>query len=243
MRQILVFFIVIAFCSCKQKNEQTRTTQSNVSADSISKSSIERSTEKTENKRTKLTTLEWENYEDSLRNQILKHKENETLKESFLQEMYIRNVAKISKDSLLVTIPFDLHGPDCGAPDCYSTDVSFNFKLGNILVFPKDLQFQEYKHGCVDKEEKLNGSFQLIEQTAKHVIYHSSKYRRTMVFFSSKNENGTTAYYFTEVGQNTINGKNVYSIVKDYNEENKNSIYPFTSWILTTNEYENFLSK
>ena len=149
----------------------------------------------------------------------------------------------VSKDSLFVTIPFDLHGADCGAPDCYSTDISFSFKFGDTLIFPKILQFQEHEHGCVDKEKQLKESFQLVEQTDKHIIYHSTKYKRTLVLFRSNKANGTTAYYFTEVGRNKINGKNIYNIVKDYNEEDKNSIYPFTSWDLTTNEYENFLHK
>jgi hemerythrin superfamily protein len=43
------------------------------------------------------------------------------------------------------------------------------------------------------------------------------------------------------VGQGRINGKNIYKIMKDYNEEDENSIYPFTSWVLSTNDYENFI--
>jgi len=61
-----------------------------------------------------------------------------------------------------------------------------------------------------------------------------------LVLFSSNKENGTTAFYFTGVGLNRINGQNVYTIMNDYKED-KDSIYPFTSWVLTTSEYENFL--
>lgn len=188
-----------------------------------------------------MTIPEWKKHEDSLRNEILESKKNKILKESFLQEMYIRKVVSDLKDSLSVTIPFNLHGPDCIAPDCYSTDLSFSFKLGDSLVFPEKLPFQEHEHGCVDKEKRLAGSFQLIEQTDKHVIYHSIKHKRTLVLFSSNDSCGTSAYYFAAVPPNKINGKNVYDIVKDYNEEDKNSIYPFTSWVLTTSQYENFL--
>lgn len=150
-------------------------------------------------------------------------------------------MATISNDSVTVDIPFNVHGPDCGAPDCYSTDIRFSFKLGDKLIFPKNLPFTEHEHGCVDKEQKLSGTFQLIEESIKHVIYYSTKHKRTLVLFCSNKENGTTAYYFTGLGDNRINGQNVYNITKEYNDEDKNSIYPFTSWVLTTSEYENFM--
>ncbi|HEX6180963.1 MAG TPA: hypothetical protein VFZ47_06925, partial [Chitinophagaceae bacterium] len=132
-------------------------------------------------------------------------------------------------------------GADCAAPDCYSTDISFHFKLGDTLIFPQQVQFQEREHGCVKKITNLAGGFQLIEQTDRHVIYHSNKYKRTLVLFRSNKESGTFAYFFKEVDQHRINGENLYKIVKDYNEEDKNSIYPFTSWILSA-DYEKFLN-
>ena len=241
MRQTFTFLTIIFLGACGQNSEPTSTTYNVVSKDSIDKSDTTKTYKKTKSETAKLTTLEWEKHEDSIRNEILKRKENKIVKESFLQEMYIRNVVTVSNDILVFNIPFNLHGPDCGAPDCYSTDISFNFRLGNTLIFPKTLHFDEHEQGCVDKEKRFKGSFQLVEQTDKYIIYHSIKHKRTLVLFRSNNDNGTTAYYFTGVGQNRINGANLYSITKDYNEEDKNSIYPFTSWILTTNEYENFL--
>ena len=241
MRQTFTFLAIIFFGACGQNSEPTSTTLNVVSKDSIEKSDTPTTYKKTKSETAKLTTLEWEKQEDSIRNEILKRKDNKIVKESFLQEMYIRNVVAVSNDSLFFNIPFNLHGPDCGAPDCYSTDISFNFRLGNTLIFPKTLPFDEHEQGCVDKEKRFKGSFQLVEQTDKHIIYHSIKHRRTLVLFRSNKDNGTTAYYFTGVGQNRINGTNLYSITKDYNEEDRNSIYPFTSWILSTNEYENFL--
>ncbi|MGK2860371.1 MAG: hypothetical protein ACSLE0_00425 [Chitinophagaceae bacterium] len=243
MRQILTFLIISVLCSCGEQNEQAKPTLKNVVSNDSSIFPDNLATEgKAENRKTDYTPPDWKKQLDSLRNEIIKRKENRILKESFLQEMYIRNVVNVSKDSLFVDIPFNMHGPDCGAPDCYSTDVSFSFKLGSILVFPEKLQFQEHEHGCVEKESKLSGTFQLVEQTERHILYHSAKHKRTLVLFSLNDENGAVAYYFTEVGQNRITGKNVYSIRDVYNEKHKNSIYPFTSWVLTTNEYENFLN-
>jgi len=241
MRQILTFLTILVLCSCGQENEQAKTSQNTISKDSSIMSLNSVTDDKVKNKTTEPEIVDWEKHQDSLRNEILNGKKNKILRESFLQEMYIRNVITISKDSLVVNIPFNLHGPDCGAPDCYSTDISFTFKLADIFIFPKNLQFQEHEHGCVDKELKLSGIFQLVEETENHVIYYSTKYKRTLAIFSSNKKNGTTAFYFTGVGQNRINGQNVYTIMNDYNEDDKNSIYPFTSWVLTTNEYENFI--
>lgn len=184
---------------------------------------------------------DWEKHQDSLRKEILDGKENQLLKESFLQEMYVRNVAAVANDSIEIHIPFDVHGADCGAPDCYSTDIRFSFKLGNKLVFPKNLQFIEFESGCVDQEQTISGHFLLIEKTEKHVIYYSAKHKRTLVLFSSNEISGTIAYYFTGLEQNRINGTNVYSIMRNFNEEDENSIYPYTSWVLTTNEYDHVI--
>lgn len=241
MRQILTFLTILVLCSCGHQNEQTNTSQNTTALDSDNVSTVNVIDEKSNNKTTKNDLGNWEKYQDSLRSEILNGKENKILKESFLQEMYIRNVATISNDNLTLNIPFNLHGPDCGAPDCYSTDISFSFKLGDELIFPKNIEFNEHEHGCVDKEQKFSGKFHLLEETQNHVIYYSSKPKRTLVLFSSNKENGTTAFYFTGLEEDRINGQNVYHITKEYNDEDKNSIYPFTSWVLTTNEYENFM--
>ena len=241
MRQVLTFLTVLMLCSCGQENEQTKTSQNTTLLDSGNISTVMVTDEKVQDKTTGIDFNNWEKYQDSLRNVILNRKKNKVLKESFLQEMYIRNVATISNDTVTLNIPFDVHGPDCGAPDCYSTDISFSFKLGDKLIFPNNIKFFEDEHGCVEKEQKFSGDFKLLEETTDHVIYYSEKHKRTLVLFSSNKENGTTAFYFTGLSENRINGQNVYNITKEYNDEDENSIYPFTSWVLTTNEYENFI--
>ena len=241
MRQILTFLTILILCSCGQQNEQTQTSQNITPLDNGNISTVIGKNEKFQKKTTEKDLTDWEKYQDSLRNEILIGKKNKILKESFLQEMYIRNVATISNDTVTLNIPFNLHAPDCGAPDCYSTDISFSFKLGNKLKFPKNIKFFEHEHGCVDKEQKFSGDFKLLEETTNLVIYYSGKHKRTLVLFSSNEETGTTAYYFTGLNENRINAQNVYNITKEYNDEDTNSIYPFKSWILTTNVYENFM--
>lgn len=242
MKKILAILLIITVCSCKQKVDGTNISQVNTSEDSIIVSQIPNTNSWKTNKITDQDLLNWEKQQDSIRSEILKSKTNKVLKESFLQEFYIRNVARVSNDSLFVTIPFDLHGPDCGAPDCYSTDISFSFPIGEKLIFPKRLTIREHEHGCVEKETQLTGTFQLTEQTNRHIIYHSDKPRRTLVLFNKDKENQAKAYYFTGLAKHIINGKNVYTITHDYNENDPNSIYPFTSWVLSTNEYEHFLN-
>lgn len=241
MRQILAFLVILVLCSCGQGNEKTETFQSTSHFDSGNVSNVLATDENINNKTIGKDFIDWEKYQDSLRNEILKGKKNKILKESFFQEMYIRNVATISNDIVTVNIPFNVHGPDCGAPDCYSTDIRFSLKLGYKLKFPKYISFTEHEHGCMDNEQKLSGVFQLLEETTNFVIYYSNRQKRTLVLFSSNKENETSAFYFTGLGENRITGQNVFNITKEYNEENKNSIYPFTSWVLTTNEYENFI--
>ena len=243
MKQIHAFFIMITFCACGQSGEQRKQTQSDIPVNDVSIADTSKESKKLEDKAFELMMAEWEKHEDSLRNVILERKENIVLKESFMQEMYIRDVVKVSNDNLFIIIHFDLHGPDCGAPDCYTNEVSFSFRLGDTLIFPQKLQFREHLHGCVSKEERLTGDFELIEQTDRHIIYYSAAHKRTLVLFSSNKECGTTAYYFTDIKHNRVNGDNLYNITKDYNEEDENAIYPFTSSALTINEYEVFLPK
>jgi hypothetical protein len=89
----------------------------------------------------------------------------------------------------------------------------------------------------------LTGYFQLKELGTNYVIYHSGNSKTTLVLFRTNKECGTSAYYFENVGPERINGKNVYKIMNDFQEEDKNSIFPERSTILSTNEYEGFMHK
>jgi hypothetical protein len=242
MRHLFTILLLSIFCSCEQKTKQPDITPTSIRPDSIANPAAPTPAASKEvvPASRKLSDIEWQQYQDSLRNELLKTKEHTIVKESLLQELYIRDVATVTNDSVFITIPFNLHGLDCGAPDGYSTDVSFSFKLSDPLLFPQTVVFREHEHGMVEKETNLAGNFQLIEQNAKHVIYHSPQYKRTLVLFA-KPESGTFAFYFTGVGKNRINGTNVYHIMDDYSEEKKNSIYPFTSTVLKTGLYEHFL--
>lgn len=235
MKWTTLILLTLIICSCGQ-NSQHIENQKEKTVIKVAVIDSSRTTSAFKNKDSNSTILKWEGKQDSLRNVLLQKLEHTSLKNSFLQEMYLRNVIQVSKDQLFVSIPFNLHGPDCGAPDCYSTIVSFGIKSKGPLVFPEKLNVEEQETGCIEKETKLTGIFQLIDQSDQFVMYHASKLKRTLVLFRTRNETGTLAYYFTEVNKNSINRKNVFNIMNDFNEEDPQAIYPFTSWILTTNE-------
>lgn len=223
--------LILLFCSCKEGSTQNKDKSNNNQANSI--------VNKKEPNRTE-ATLNWQEYQDSLRNEILKKKENKVIKESFLREMYIRNVVTVSNDSLLFHIPFNLHRPDCGAPDCYSTNLSFGFKFGDSIIFPERINFREHESGCIDDETNISGKFNLIKQTNNYIIYYSNQYQRGLALFNSNKDVGTTALYFTNIKLDEMNIKNIYSKMDVENENFDEENYPITSLILMTNEYEHF---
>ncbi len=236
MKPLLTVLSIFLFCACAQQNQQTASPPAQ-KADSSATASSSPTSEKTKPK----STDPFELQQDSLRNEILKRKDNTLLKNSFLQEMYLRDVVQVANDSLHFNIPFNLHALDCGAPDCYSNDFSFSFRLGDALIFPKNLPFREHEHGCTDKETHRSGTFSLIEQTDKHIIYHSSEHKITLVLLSPDENRYTNAFYFNGVEQQEINGTSLYKITDMQDKNFDEYKYPNRSWVLSTNDYEHFL--
>lgn len=170
--------------------------------------------------------------QDSLRNVILKSKPNKILKESFLQELYIRNAVEVKNNEIVGNIVFNLHGPDCGAPDCFSNDVSFKMKLTNPFKFPKTLEIFEKEDGCIEKKHQYKDTFVLVEESKKFVLYHSAKLKKSLVLFRNYKDFGSTAFYFVNVSKNQITEKNLRTLIENYSENDPKSIYPFSSWSL-----------
>ncbi|WP_300675307.1 hypothetical protein [Soonwooa sp.] len=179
--------------------------------------------------------------QDSLRNVILKSKTNKILKESFLQELYIRNAVDVKNNEIVGNIVFNLHGPDCGAPDCFSNDVSFKMKLTNPFKFPKTLEVSEQENGCVEKKNQYKDTFVLVEESKDFVLYHSAKLKKSLILFRNYKDFGSTAFYFTDVSKNQITEKNLKTLIENYNEDTPKSVYPFSSWSLDTSDYQTFL--
>lgn len=184
----------------------------------------------------------WEDYQDSLRQILFKSKESKILKQSFLAEYYLRNVVKLKHDSVYFNLDFDLHGYDCGAPDCYSTLVKFHFKLGDSLVFPNEIAFKEKETGCIEKESNLSGKFGLVERTNEVVIYHDEKHLRNLILFSTNKKIPDYAFYIVGM-KNEFTSANVVNELNkmELSADEKGGISAFRSTTLTTNEYERFL--
>lgn len=137
------------------------------------------------------------------------------LRNSFLKELYTCGVATVENDNVKVAIPFDVHGTDCGAPDCYTTEVRFAFPLRKEVVLPKSLAFEEEETGCVEPY-RLTDVFQLQEQTPDYVIYYAPKHKRTLLIFKNRSMQSTNAFYCLGLAAGRIHRKNVYRVYEDY---------------------------
>ncbi len=187
---------------------------------------------------------DFDGYQRALRQHILNQKKDNYLKKSILQEFYIRGMLIATSDSIQIELPFDLHGFDCGAPDGYTTWVRFSLpRKKERVVFPKKLPFEEEQTGF--EEYHFKDTYELVEATMKHVIYHCPKHKRTLVLFYDRRASGfnTNAFYFVEVNRKQLNGRNIYRVVEEYNHrKNENEqIFPYTCTKLNTTEYESFI--
>lgn len=235
----LIVFVLLACNNIEKKNSEP--IRINAELDSIKYTNPKRMESLKEvkaNGSNKSTSLDdWQRFQDSIRNIILSKKENEILKNSVLQEAYIKNIVWVKHDTLYFSIQFDLHGFDCGAPDCYSTDLKFNLKFRDSLRFPNKLPFTIHEHGCVKKEINSSAVFQLMESDTNFITYHSSSNKSTLVIFKSDNR-GEFIYYFVGVKPETIKGKLVHKIIEVYEEENPKSIAPYRSVAMLNSDYE-----
>jgi hypothetical protein len=182
----------------------------------------------------------WEDKQDSLRNVILQSKSNASLKSSFFQEFYIKGFVNQVNGKIKFYLPFDLHGFDCGAPDCYSTTIIFTIPATNPVVFPKQISFTLLESGCgIDTEISKKGTFEIAEKTSEYINYYSKKERSNLILIGNKQS--SSIYYFVDVEPNSIKVNLIDKIINEYDDENPNSIVPYRSTKMLTNEYENFL--
>ncbi len=222
------FFFSLLFLSCSNtEKKEVITEQTEESEKLIAK-----------NENVIKAELTFEETQDSLRTVLLNSKPNENLKTSILQELYIRGLVNQNNDKIEFKLPFNLHGFDCGAPDCYSTDITFEITAKEPIEFPKTINFSLFEHGCeIEKEISEDGIFELVEQSPEFVNYYSKKQQSNLVIFIKKRK----LYYFPDTKPNSIKAELIDKIFDDFNEKDENAIVPYQSTIMTTNEYENFI--
>ncbi|UII20311.1 hypothetical protein [Fulvivirga ligni] len=186
-----------------------------------------------------LVMLDWQTTQDSLRKVLLKSKPDNFLKGSMLVELYIRNVITISDDSLYLNIPFNLHSFDCGAPDCYSTDLKFGFPHHNQLMFPDEITYGIHEHGCVDSELHLSGVMSKINQDDNFVSYYLKELHQTLIILAD-DERKEYAYLFEEVEPDSIQMNRIQELLSNLPDT---ASVPYRSFQLITPEYEIFLGE
>lgn len=220
----VLFTLLLISCSSKEKKDKVDK-QWNIL------------TEKTMPTKAKLS---FEETQDSLRKQLLKSKSNKNLKSSLLQELYIRGLVDQVDNKILFDLNFNLHGFDCGAPDCYSTNISFEIAAKEPIEFPDKINFELLEQGCgIENKNLTNGLFELVEVSTKYVNYYSKKQQSNLVILGEKKK----LYYFPNTEPNAIKVKLLDQLFEQYDDEDPNAIVPYQSITMTTNEYENFLVK
>ena len=179
----------------------------------------------------------FEKEQDSLRIVLVQKKENKALANSVFQELYIRDNIKIKSHSIFFYIQLDLHFWDCGAPDSYSHLLNFSIPLDKINNLPKKLFITETKIEP-DKKNKVQViEFELLQSNVAYCIFHSEKYRKSLIVFKSGKKTGTSLYYFQNLSRKKIRSTPIYKLIENgYKEDDA----PWHSKQLQI-EYESFL--
>ncbi|GJH40917.1 hypothetical protein RCZ04_14670 [Capnocytophaga sp. HP1101] len=190
---------------------------------------------------------DYDGYQRAIRKLVLQQKAENYLKNTCLEEFYLLGFASTTKDSIKVILPFNLHSFDCGAPDCYTTEVRFSLVKEKPIVFPEKLAFYEEQTGCTENYHFKN-VYKLVEATHKHVIYHCKAWRRTLVLFFPKEKGSWSgdANYFVGASSKRFNGKNIYTVAQNYDEnktESEWNIAPYMIKSFKQREYEHMLKE
>lgn len=154
----------------------------------------------------------------------------------FLEEMYKREIAKKEDGGIQFRIPFDMHDKGCISPDCFQTDISFKITADDLSNFPATLAYKEKEYGeCVPKEgeSEAEGTLELLENNSEYGIYHCTENSTTLVFFKDPKKIGTYAHLYTRADKDAVTSENVYTIVRDYDEEDEDAIFPVSSYGLS----------
>lgn len=176
-------------------------------------------------------------FKDSLRQVLSNQKPNAVLKSSFLEELYIRGVVNPDGFQLKFEIHFDLHGYDCGAPDCYVNHFEFGFLWDKESVnFPDTLLILDRQTGCL--EQKITKkTFIKQNENAANVIYYSEEHRQYLVLGSTSSHVGF-ALCFDDKPKDYMDLNN---LKKRTQQPQKESDAPFRSLQTETIEYDLFI--
>lgn len=172
-------------------------------------------------------------YAKKYRNELKERERTDSIQKIIFKNKFINlfnenDVLSIIDDTLNFSFDFNLHGFDCGAPDCYSTFVDFSFPMTDSIIFPLTLDIKEYTAGaCMEAKAPKYHTFFLAENSNGFLIYNSRGARKSLVLNTNNENFDNKAYYFSSINY-PINLKNVEGLLL-YNENTKESEMPFTS--------------
>ena len=171
----------------------------------------------------------------AVRQALLNAHPNHTVQGTLWEELYLRKLVAPTTDHLAVMIPFDSHGPDCGAPDCYSTDVSFAVPQPGPL-FPTTLSVAVHEHGCIDEETRQTGAFTCTELTAENATYYSAELKAYLILWKTHTALGSV-YYYPQAPSDKLSAEAIRSI---FEEGDDNAYYPYQSTRMYLWDYERY---
>ncbi|RKF03340.1 hypothetical protein C8N26_1723 [Tenacibaculum lutimaris] len=174
--------------------------------------------------------------QDALRNELLNSKNDKLLLNTVFEEHYIRGLITNEKKYLIFKLPFNLHGFDCSAPDCYTTILEFKIPNSSPLKIPEKIKVNITESGCV-KTQKWSGEFKLIKSNKQLVNYYSSKLKSNL-YFTRKGR----LIYFPHEKTFSISLQKLDKILQNLNPDKLEPV-PYLSTIMTTMEYELFINK
>lgn len=189
-----------------------------------------------ENKKTVTKELTFEETQDSLRTMLLNSKPNENLKASILQELYIRGLVNQVDDKISFELPFNLHGLDCLAPDCYTTLISFGIPAREPVAFPETISFSLSEYGCVEEEISITGVFERVEESNEYVNYFSKELMSNMII-----KRGTELYYYPHQNPYSVSVETIDTMFENYAFEKDGVIVPYLSNVMLISEYQHFI--
>jgi len=202
---ILLFSLIILSCSSKERKSEENKAQTEINNSELTLGQVK----------------------DSLLIARPKSKLNENLQSSLLAELYLKRLVSQQNNKILFQLPFNLHGLDCGAPDCYSTDIIFEIPSTEPIEFPENINLKLYERGCIEHEKSLNSIFKLKEKTTEYVNYFSEKLKSNLII----KRNGQL-YYYPHQQENSVSVNAVEKMFAENEFEKENAIAPFRSTIM-----------
>jgi hypothetical protein len=226
MKFSLLFLLAFAFSCSPAENEENN--QNNAG--------------QTEDLSREIRISDFSKAQDSIRNEILKSKSEESLKGSVVEELYVRDLVKKMGDMLTFNLPFDLHGFDCGAPDCYTTDLSFTIPFNGDLTFPDQIIFKLSEAGCIEKDLILRDTMRLENHSARFVNYYCIELDSRLIIMS-KDERHDFVYYFPDSSIHITDIERVNEAIDQALENDGIAFNPYRSSHLTSLKYDRTLQK